>query len=126
MDEIFGEAKEPQGERPLKVLWPLHSVNVIEGELTGRMVEAMQQVESRAPVIFLEDNEFSNAAEWEAIYGPVTAHEAIALQGIVYGEVQERFRRQLICARECNGTMDDYLLRCEAEGIHQILERKTP
>ena len=55
------------------------------------------------------------------------AREAIAMQGIVYGDVQERFRRQLIVARECGpaATMDDFLLACGAEVIDPILKRNT-
>ena len=41
------------------------------------------------------------------------------MQGIVYGDVQEQFRRQLIVARELGeyATLDLYLLACELEEL---------
>lgn len=127
-DDYFGEAREEGRAPQLKVKWPLRPANLIEGGLNGLMGDAMQLVQGRAPVIFIEDDEFKNANEYAAIYGtPLTVHEAIAMQGIVYGEVQEKFRRQLIVARELgeSATMERYLIACEAEGIDPILKRKT-
>ena len=94
--------KHPDAEREpqVKVVWPLHRVNMIEGELNGRMIEAMSLVDHRAPVIFIEDDEWSNAAEYAELYGELTLREAIDMQEIIYGDVQEQFRRQLIVARE--------------------------
>ena len=48
-DDVFGEAPDIEREPQVKVVWPLHSVNVIEGELRGRMIEAMSLVDHRAP-----------------------------------------------------------------------------
>ena len=99
-DDVFGEAPDAEREPRVKVFWPLRPVNVIEGELRGSMVEAMSLEDHRAPMIFIEDDEWSNAGDYAELYGELTLHEAIAMQSIVYGDVQERFRRQLIVARE--------------------------
>jgi hypothetical protein len=126
-DEIFGEAKEDTQERQLKVKWPLRALNLVESNLYGAMCEAMVLEESRAPFVFLEDDQFANEEEWTALYGPMTAHEAIARRDIVFGEVGEKFRRQLIVARELGekATLELYLIACEVEGIDPILKRKT-
>jgi hypothetical protein len=120
-DEFFGELKDPDGERPLLVLWPLHAVNVIEQELNGLMCEALSAEEHRAPMIWCEDESWNSDAY--ADYGPISVHEAIALRDIVHGDVQERFRRQLIVARELgkDATLELYLIACAAEGIDPIL-----
>ena len=127
-DDVFGEAPDLERQADgVKVIWPLRAVNEIEGELNGFLGEAESMVSWRAPFVWIEDDEWKNAAEYAALYGPLTLREAIAMQGIVYGDVQERFRRQLIVARECGpaATMDDFLLACGAEGIDPILKRNT-
>jgi hypothetical protein len=128
MDESFGEAKGDEQERQLKVKWPLRPLNLIEAELNGAMCEAMVLEESRAPLVFLEEDQFANDEEWTALYGPMTAFEAIAMRDIVFGEVASRYRRQLILSRElaANATLELYLIACEVEGIEPILKRKTP
>jgi hypothetical protein len=127
-DNFFGEARGDEQERVLKVKWPLRPLNLIEAELNGAMCEAMTLEEHRAPLVFIEDDQFANDEEWAALYGPMTAHEAIAMRDIVFGEVAERYRRRLIVARElgAKATLELYLIACEAEGIEPILKRKTP
>ena len=127
-DEFFGEAKGDEQERPLKVKWPLRALNLVESELYGAMCEAMVLEEHRAPLVFLEEDQFANEEQWTALYGPMSAIEAIAMREIVFGEVQERYRRQLIVARELGekATPELYLIACEVEGIDPILKRKTP
>jgi hypothetical protein len=127
-DAFFGEAKGDEQERALKVKWPLRPLNLIEAELNGAMCEAMTLEEYRAPLVFVEDSQFANEEEWTKLYGPMSAHEAIAMREIVFGEVQERYRRQLIVARELGekATLELYLIACEVEGIDPILKRKTP
>ena len=122
-EDVFGEAPDAERVPRVKVIWPLRPVNVIEGELRGLMVEAMSLVESRAPVIFIEDDEWTNAGDYADQYGELTLHEAIAMQSIVYGDVQEQFRRQLIIARECgeNATRVDYVAACAAEDVIPLL-----
>ncbi len=127
-DDVFGEAPELEREPQIKMVLPFRPVNIIEGELMGRMGEAMSLVDHRAPPLWIEDDEWSNAAEYAEIYGePLTLREAIEMQSIVYGDVQEQFRRQLIVARELgeSATMDLYLLACELEGIDPILNRSA-
>jgi len=127
-DAFFGEAKGDEQERQLKVKWPLRPLNLIEAELNGAMCEAMTLEEHRAPLVFIEDSQFANEEEWTALYGPMTAFEAMTMREIVFGGVAERYRRQLIIARElgANATLDLYLIACEVEGIDPILKRKTP
>jgi hypothetical protein len=123
-DEIFGE--EPAQERAasqIKIIWPTRIINQIEQELDAAMGEALSIVENRAPVIWIEDDEFANAAD----YGGLSARDALTLQNIVRGEVIEQYRRQLIIARECgeHATVADYLAACAAEGINPLSERLT-
>jgi hypothetical protein len=126
-ESVFGEAPEPEREPRLLVVWPLRPVNQIEWSLQTAMGEALACIEWRVPAIFLEDDGFfANGDQWSELYGEeLTANEALALQGIVNGEVTERYRRQLIVARECGerATMAGYLIACEAEGIEPILKR---
>jgi hypothetical protein len=119
MNEFFGESREPEGERQLKVKWPLRPLNLVESAINGAMGEALAIAECGVPMIFIENDEFANAEQWAALFGPVTVHEAIALRDIVLGDVQEKFRRQLIVARELgeNASWDLYAVACEAEGI---------
>jgi hypothetical protein len=123
-DEIFGD--EPEQERAasqIKIIWPTRIINQIEQELDAAMGEALSIVENRAPVIWIEDDEFANAAD----YGGLSARDALTLQNIVRGEVIEQYRRQLIIARECgeHATVADYLAACEVEGINPLSERLT-
>jgi len=124
--DYFGQAKDDATEPRLKVKWPCRPVNVIEGALLGCMIEAAQIEEHRAPMVFIEEDQFANADEYAAMYGDVTAHEALALRDIIGGEVVERFRRQLILARELGGNPALYFVACEVEGLNPIIERKTP
>jgi hypothetical protein len=126
-DDVFGEAPDLEREPQIKVIWPLRPASLIEGELLGRMGEAMSLVDHRAPPIWIEDDQWCNAAQYAELYGELTLHEALAMQQIVYGDVQEQFRRQLIVARELgeSATVDLYLLACELEGIDPILNRSA-
>ena len=117
-DFVFGEGAEPEREPRVKIVWPLHPINQIEGDLNGAMHEALSLVEYRAPMIFIEDDEFANAAEYAELYGEeLTAREAIELQKLVNAEVTEQFRRAMIVARECGerATLADYVSACAAE-----------
>lgn len=124
-DEFFGEMSKPEGSRPILVRWPLHALNSLEGELIGLMRAAEMIEEHRAPMVWIEDDEFKNADEWSKLYGPLSAVEAMTMRDLIYGEVQERFRRQIIIARELgpSATLDLYLVACEFEGIPPMLER---
>lgn len=124
--DYFGNAKDDAREPVLKIKWPLHSVNVIEGELMGLMVEAGAIEEHRAPMVFVEDSEW-NGDDYAEVYGELTAFEALALRGIIGGEIAERFRRQLIVARElgADASPELYQIACEVEGIDPIIRRIT-
>lgn len=119
--DVFGEPREPEGERPLKVKWPLRAANVIEQELMGRLGEEMWP--AAPPMIWIEDDEFKNAHDY-AEYGELTVYEAMALRDIVMGDIEERYRRQLIVARELGGsaTIELYRVACEVEGIAPVLK----
>lgn len=122
-DDTFGEAQEPQHDRPIKIIWPGRPANTIEGTLLGMMTEALALQDYRAPVLFVGEDE-TNADTYAAIYGaPFTVADALMLQDIIRAESIEKFRRQMIVARECGerATMADYLLACEAEGIDPLI-----
>jgi len=124
-DQVFGDAPDLERSPRLKVKWPCRAVNQIEWALTAAMGDAESKVAWRAPTIWIEGDEW-NAVDYLAIYGEVfTLQEAIEMQGIIHGDVQEQFRRQLIIARECgeDATPDDYKAACEAEQINPLLEK---
>jgi hypothetical protein len=126
-DQVFGEAPAVErSETRIKVRWPLRPLNQIEWSLRCAMGEDMSIVEWQAPAIFIEDDEFKSARAYAVIFGEMlSVHEAIAMQQIIYGDVLEQFRRQLIVARECGegATLIDYTCACAAEGISPRLER---
>ncbi len=124
-DDVFGEAPDAERERRVKVVWPCRPVNMVEGALNGAMYEAMALEAHRAPTIWIEDDTWTNAADYAELYGELTLQEAVEMQGIIFGDVQEQFRRQLIVARECgeSATLTDYLAACAAEGIDPLRER---
>ena len=60
-------------------------------------------------------------------YGELTAREALIVQQVIRGEVIERYRRQLIAARDCgpNASTQLYLLMCAEEGIDPIIRKDS-
>jgi hypothetical protein len=126
-DDFFGEAGDPEGDRKITVVWPVHATNGIEIELFEAMHIAETNEDSRAPMVFVDDDA---EGDWNkedyASYGPITASDAITLRDIIYGEVQLRFRRQLIIARELgpDATLQLYLVACELENLDPILKGK--
>lgn len=122
-DNVFGEAREAENTPRVKAIWRPYPVNFIECELNGRLHQAIAFAEQNyAPVIFTgEDGTFENADE----YGGLTVEEATELQKIVFADVIEGFRRQIVVARELgkSATMDDYVLACDAEGILPLISK---
>jgi hypothetical protein len=120
-DSVFGEAPEQEHKPRLKLKWPLKPVNQIENELSAAEGEALSLAEHRAPVLFIEDDKFTNADA----YGGLSARDAMTLQDIVRNEASEPYRRALIVARECgeHATLADYVTACAAEKISPLLER---
>ena len=99
-DEFFGEAPEAERRPRLKIVWPSRALNTIEGDLMGALSEELALVEHRAPIIWIENDTFANADD----YGGISAIDAMAVQDIVRAEAIQKFRRQLIIARECGET----------------------
>jgi hypothetical protein len=127
-EQSFGDTPEPGARPALKAVWPLRPRNQIEWTLTTTMGEALACVEWRTPMIFIEEDDFANADQYAELYGEqITAFEADALRCAVYGEVAERYRRQIIAARECGerATMPAYLIACLAEGISPLLKMES-
>jgi hypothetical protein len=124
-DSYFGEAPADEREPTIGVIWPLRAANLIEGELNAAMADSLALEAWRVPMVWLENDEFTNAHEYVAIYDEeLTAREALTLQDIVFGAVVERYRRQLIIARECGerASLADYLAACAAEQINPLLK----
>jgi hypothetical protein len=128
-DAIFGDAPDLERSTRLKVKWPLRALNQIEWQLITACGEEESRQAWRAPFIYIDGEDGSwNAADYLATYGEVfTLSEALEMQNIVYGDIQEQFRRQIIIARECgeNATLEDYKAACAAEQINPLLERIT-
>lgn len=124
-EDEFGETQDAEVAPDIKAKFPPRAVNQVEQEINGILCDSLAVGTCLTPMIFIEENKFDNAALYEAIYGePITLQEAFALRDMAHASVVEKFRRQLIVARECgpNATMADYLLRCEAEGLDPILK----
>lgn len=127
-DAVFGDAPDLEHSPRLKVKWPLRALNQIEWALVTACGDAESLEAWRAPTIFIEDDKFANAVDYVAVYGEAfSVQEAIEMQGIIFGDVQEQFRRQIIIARECgeNATLEDYKAACAAEQIDPLLKRIT-
>jgi len=126
-DAVFGEGAPLERTTRLKVKWPLRALNQIEWALITACGEAESMAAWRAPTIYFDADDGSwNAVDYLAIYGEAfTLQEAIEMQNIIFGDVQEQFRRQIIVARECgeNATLEDYIAACAAEQINPLLER---
>jgi hypothetical protein len=127
MDETFGTADdEQQADRRIHVCWPLVARNGIELHLIAARGSEMQE---RAPTLFYDEgdvlSEFS-FSEYEKIFGrKFTQAEIEQLQNIVWDIVYEKYRRQLIAARDAgaNPKMELYLLICAAEKIDPMREK---
>lgn len=126
MDGGFGSsADDSEVKRPTMAV-PGRCANVID----LRLQELARQGPPEPPLIWLDgpdDAPWSNAAEWREWFGAdVSLVEAWQLGKIFDANAAEFYRRALICARESDGTEDDYFLRCEVEGakgIDPILKR---
>jgi hypothetical protein len=125
MDEYFGTVDDGETPNRPTMAVPGRAANVIEGEL----LEFITQGPPEPPLLWLdgpEDDPWTNAAEFAEWFGaPVTLGEAWELIKIYDAKATEFYRRARIIAQECDGTMADYFLRCDAEGIDPILKRKT-
>jgi hypothetical protein len=127
-DEFFGDATEIGTEKRPRLAVPGRSANVIESELLEFLMLASGP--SEPPLLWLDgegDELWTNAAEWAEWCGaPVNLGEALELVKNFDQQATEFSRRARIVAQECDGTMSDYFLRCDVEGIDPILKRKTP
>jgi hypothetical protein len=124
-DDFFGDAKDSGGEQRIIFAVPLHALNTVEIVLQERMI---MDPTPTPPMIFLgdddDDNQGWNADEFAKWFGaPMSLAEASALQDIIESEVTEKYRRQLIIARELGpkATLDLYRLACAIEDVPSII-----
>jgi|SRR5579862_175989 len=125
MSDYFGETQQEQERQRPTMMVPGHVVNEIEFLLKEQMVLEMATEAHRAPIIWIEgdaDNAWDQR-EWTAVYGPVTLTEARIIQDDVYGQIVERYRKQILLAISLGkeATRELYLIGCEADGIPPII-----
>lgn len=122
--ETFGDETEDQAERPIKIMLPLKPLNLIEQELSGRFIEELSTRD--VPVPFVDDDgSLENADDYIPCFGrPLNLDEAMTIRGLIEDDLLEKYRRQLIIARELGpkATLADYLLGCDAEQIIPLIK----
>jgi hypothetical protein len=122
MSDSFGETtEEQQAQRPTMSV-PARPLNSVELEL---MEAKALDADGAAPIIWIDKDvnpETWNEQEFADTFGPVTLQEAKALQDIIFGEIEEKFRRQICIARElgADATLELYRVACEVEGVDPI------
>jgi len=108
--DTFGEEKS-EGERKIGMAIPGRAVNAIEIELRGQLAEALATAPMSAP-LFIDDPE-------ENDFDGLSLRTALDVQSLVHTDVGERWRRQIIVARELGPTITttQYETACALEGI---------
>ena len=120
--DAFGKSSS-ESERKTLVVWPSRCANALESELREQMSFDMTQVSAHAPMVWIdgETGEFSNADEYADLGRDITLAEAMELRRVLLAEIAERYRLQLITARESEGDREVYKLSCEVQGIDPII-----
>jgi hypothetical protein len=118
MDEIFGNSSEPETRKPPRMMVPQRCLNSIEATLLGQI---SWDQNSWVPPPFI-DGETGDIES--ADYEGMTLRTALDLRNMILLEAEEKFRRQIIIARELGPLRIDggpftseYELACAAEGV---------
>lgn len=125
MSDAFGSEQQDPQSKPLRLVVPTRAVNAIELELRSAMHEeiAMQD----APFLFVEDDGTHNADDFIPQFGrPFTLDEALAIGGIIAEPIEEKYRRQIVIARELGDkcAVALYVAACLIEGVSPLIEEK--
>lgn len=129
MNEIFG-APILEPPAPKMILAP-RAINFLEMELSERQI--LDEACNGVPMVFFDGDagelDANDADNYESEYGErLSAQDAMALRAAVHADIAERYRRQLIIAREFGpgwGSepehLEIYRLACATEGVDPII-----
>jgi hypothetical protein len=124
-DDTFGTVGDDDTvERSFKMAVPLKAINSIEHELSARFGEQMQCHDAPTPFVDGATGELENAADYVSRYGrPLTLDEAMVVRDLIFDEVLEPYRRQLIIAREGGAdlTLEQYRAACALENVEPLI-----
>lgn len=127
MDE-FGDIPADPAVKNIKMMLPLRPLNMIEHELNTRFTEELMIVD--APVPFVDDDgSLENADDNMKKYGrDLNLDEVMTMRSLIETELLERYRRQLIIARELGDqthdghpTLEEYRAACALENVEPLL-----
>ena len=123
MSEAFGEdEKQPADDagQHARMAVPVRALNSIEQTLECSMANEAQLVVPPPPFLDGETGLFENADD----YGGISLRTAIDVNDMLMRDVQKRWRRQIIIARELGAKRpdggpftDEYELACKLEGV---------
>jgi hypothetical protein len=127
LDE-FGSLPEDETEKPILMAVPLRPLNTFEHELLVKFGEELSIVD--APVPFVDDDgSLENADDYVARFGrALTLDEIMTIRNLIHGDVLEKYRRQLIAARDLGETrrdggptIEEYRAACAAENLEPMI-----
>ena len=123
-DETFGDVPQSETEQTILLAVPLKPLNLIEFELGERLDEALSLVDIGLPFIDAETGELENPDDFVAQFGRrLDAREVMAMQNILDEPLTEKFRMNLIIARElgAKATLEEFHAVCAAENVTPLI-----
>jgi hypothetical protein len=128
MDDSFGDVSTAREDQRIGMAVPLKSINKFEWHLTSLVMEELTLAD--APVPFVEgDGSLENADDYVRRYGrELSLDEVLVVRDLIAEEIVEKYRRQLIIARELGETRRDggptiqeYRAACALENIEPLM-----
>ena len=124
--DSFGDVPESEVAQPIFLAVPPKPLNVIELELGERLDLSLN--DPGIPFIDAATGELENPDDYVAQFGrQLTAREAMAIRDIMAEPLMERFRLNLIIARELGPTrrdgptLEEFHAACAAEGVTPLI-----
>ena len=128
-DEFFGDIPEDPTDKPFRVALPLRPLNLIEHELNAKFIDELRVRD--APVPFIDDDgSLENADDYVKHFGrdDLTTNDVMTVRYLIEGALIEKYRMQLIIARELGETrhnggpsIEEYRAACAAENVDPLL-----
>jgi hypothetical protein len=120
--DTFGESDKIENERPAKMAVPSRCLNSIEMTLYGQMAGEAAKSVPAPPFIDGDSGAFENADEFDGM----SLRLALDYRDLLLSDVQEKFRRQIVIARELGPTRQsgggpfthEYEIACALEGVN--------
>jgi hypothetical protein len=123
--ESFGDTPgDDATDKPFLMAVPAKAVNEIEHELSGKFAEEMQQHDAPTPFYDGETGELENGKDYVARYGrTLNLDEVLVVRDLIFDEVMEKYRRQLIISREGGPdlTIEQYRAACALENVEPLI-----